>query len=193
MPFNRASNLVQDALAPPLVSIDEVRAHLRIRHERDDPILTRLLAACTTMHEDEVGRQLMDASFVWNLTGFPRVLWIPRPPTKAITKIEYLDTAGVLTLLPVADYQSDLSREPAMVIPAFQKVWPTIRSSSLKAVVVTFTAGYGADPLLVPQAHAARVLALVERNYRHSDGTSDRFQHTVSMGERALASSVWVH
>lgn len=188
MARSRESGLEVTVEAAPLITIDEARKHLRMRHEDDDELINRLIKAATEFHENQIGRQLMKATFRWNLCGFSKELLLPRPPAQSVTQIDYVDTAGDTQTLSSSLYQTDFTAEPARVWPAWGEVWPTTRQQ-LKAVLVTYIAGYGTDPKLVPQEDASVVLALVERTYRHSSGLSDKPQRTVAMAVNAMATS----
>ncbi|MDZ4250308.1 MAG: phage head-tail connector protein [Candidatus Nanopelagicales bacterium] len=185
----RASGLVQLTEAEPLVSIDDAREHLRLRHNDDDPLIARLVDGATEFYENRIGRQLMEASFRLELIAFPCVIELPRPPAKSVTKIEYVDTAGDLQTLAAATYQTDLASEPARIMPAYGEVWPSTRCNTFAAVQVTFVAGYGTKPGLVPEADSIWILAAVERMYRLSSGVSDRVMRTVPMAAESLAIS----
>ena len=80
----------------PAVTIDEGRAYLRIRHNRDDPIIQLGLEAAIEDHEAQTGRQLMTASFRMDLDGFPAIIRLQNPPPIEITKLAYPDTTGPL-------------------------------------------------------------------------------------------------
>ncbi len=172
----------------PLVSIDEARDYLRMRHDRDDDLINRLVCTATEFHENRIGRQLMQADFTLTLDGFPLQILLPRPPCVEVTQIAYVDTAGDSQTLSSSVYQVDLNTEPARICPAPNEVWPSTRTQ-FAAVTVTYKAGYGTDPQLVPQQDASVILAMVERMYRNSSGVSERPQRTVAMAAEAVAVS----
>jgi uncharacterized phiE125 gp8 family phage protein len=67
---------------------------------------------------------------------------IPKPPFQSITSVQYVDAGGTPQTLAASEYQIDGNSEPAILLPAFGKVWPVTRWQAA-AVTVNFVAGYG--------------------------------------------------
>lgn len=79
-------------------------------------------------------------------TGYEVIL--PFPPLVSVDSIKYIDASGVQQTMPSTDYKVDDVSEPARIIPAFGKAWPTTRQEA-NAVEITFTCGF-ADKAAVP-------------------------------------------
>jgi|SRR5579863_10170607 len=148
-------------LTPPVdwaLSLDEVKAQLRIDFDDDDVYLASLIAAATTHCEAVTGRQLLPATYQLRLDHWPgsmyridrypwshHVIEIPRPPMIALTSIQYYDMGGNLTLWDpsnyVVDQPSGYLAGRTRISLAFTKYWPVILPQA-DSVLVEFTAGY---------------------------------------------------
>jgi uncharacterized phiE125 gp8 family phage protein len=112
-----------------------------------DPLLSIYIAAARMRAESATGRALVTQSWEMALDEWPDddegyTIEIPLPPLQSIDSIHYYDIAGTLTLLDAAQYQVDLSSEPARIAPAYNCYWPDLQEGRLGAVVIAFTAGY---------------------------------------------------
>lgn len=174
----------------PAVTIDEGRAYLRIRHNRDDPIIQLGLEAAIEDHEAQTGRQLMTASFRMDLDGFPAIIRLRKPPLIEITKLEYLDTTGTLKpLVEDTDFVVDKGSPDsvARITSAHGKWWPTTRRQ-VNAVQVTFSCGFGTDPQKIPARDRLRILAVMESMFTNSSGmTNGRSSTTLKMVLQQMA------
>ncbi len=172
------------------VSLAEARSYLRIRHVRDDAVVQIALDAAIEEHEAQTGRQLMSANYRLDLDGFPMIIRLKRPPLASVTSLKYIDTAGdEQTLTEATDFLVDAGSPDvvARIMPAYGKWWPTTRDR-MNAVSVTYQAGYGTEPTLVPARDRQRILANMELLFRNSSGmTGERSPKTVRMVLQQLA------
>lgn len=94
-------------------------------------------------------------------TGYEII--VPLSPLISVDSIKYIDPAGVQQTMSSGDYKVDTLSEPARIIPAFGKTWPTTRQE-INAVEVTFTAGFGAASA-VPAGIRAAIIMYVKAHY----------------------------
>lgn len=145
---------------PPLVSPvtpAEAAKHLSLVDGENDSHVRLLVEAATECAEWTTWRALITQTWELTLDAFPCRLWIPRPPLQSL-EIKYIDTNGDEQTLDPAEYKI-ASGEPAYVVPAYGKSWPSSRSEP-GAVRVTFVAGYGAEATAVPQRIRQAILLL---------------------------------
>lgn len=142
------------------VSLDEAKCHLRVTVTEDDVLIEGLMRAAREQIELECSRALIKQTLELALDAFPHCNWllsptwaiaIPRPPLISVTSITYTDVDGNAQILATSEYTVDTRREPAVIVPAWGKAWPSTREVP-NAVVVRYVAGYGDDPALVPEA-----------------------------------------
>lgn len=132
------------------VSVELARQQCRVGTAQDT-LLELYIAAAR-----ELGEHLTQRSFItqtWQLTldRWPDEtdikLW--HAPVLGISSIQYVDTAGVTQTLSNALYALKAEPLPGWVLPAYGTDWPSLLDTA-DAVIVTFTAGYGAAATDVP-------------------------------------------
>lgn len=147
-----------DPTSEPL-TLPEAKAHLNILSGEKDTEIRDFLKSAREDFEDATGRVLMTQTFEQVYDWFPTTINLVRAPVQSVTKIEYIDTEGVLTLLATSEYVLDSHREPARIVEAFGVSWPTTRQT-VNAVIVTFVAGYTSRALVPHTAKEALKLKL---------------------------------
>lgn len=133
----------------PCLTLEDLKSHLRVEIDDDDPVVSRMLATATSHVEAFLSRQLMPATFVLKLDGFPACdIALPRPPLASVTSIEYVDIGGQTQLVSPADYTVDDISEPGRIRLAYGASWPSTLAVE-QAVTITYVAGY-ADADSIP-------------------------------------------
>lgn len=152
------------------VTVDEVKAHLRIDHDDEDVYLGLLITAARRYAETYLNRQFITATYKLRLDCFP--CWeiqIPRPPFVSVTTLAYLNTSNVSTTLTEnTHFTKDIYSEPGTIFPAYGLTWPTTYGVP-NAVTLTYVAGYG-DADDVPAEVRYGILLIVARMYDSREG-----------------------
>lgn len=177
--------VVSTAPAEEPVTTAEAKAHLGVTHANDDTLIASLIATARQHVEQVCERALVTQTWRLSLDAFPSgCIELPGGKVQSITSIAYTDTDGAAQTL--ADYQSDLDREPARLLYAFDDgAWPGTRTV-LNAVQVTYVAGYGAAAA-VPAVLKAAILLAVGDLYANREAQQD-----VALAENAtLARLLW--
>lgn len=145
------------------LSLLEAKAHLRIDHADEDAWLTGRITAAREYVERGSGRQLLSATWDVTFDAFPYrsrdELRLPLWPVQSITSIKYIDTGGVEQTWSAASYKVDVTREPAIVRPAYGGYWPSTRDEP-RAVTVRQVSGY-ANAAAVPDTAKQLMLLLI--------------------------------
>lgn len=132
------------------VALAAVKAHLRVDHDLDDALIGSYISAAREQAENILQRTLISSQ--WRAT-FPKFLNDGLPLRKAdvmsVESVQYVDSAGTIQTLAPSDYRVIKSRAPALLRPGFNKNFPNTYSDP-EAVIVTYTAGYGAAADAVP-------------------------------------------
>lgn len=139
----------------PAVSLAEVKAHLRVTHNKEDRLYETYLAAAIDRIETETGQVFVERQFEWKLPCFTKEILIPIVPLKTIDQIQYFDADDAPQTVTLADVYVD--REVAATL-RHRTAWPATATRD-DAVTITFTAGHGATPEDVPEK--ARLCALL--------------------------------
>ena len=151
------------ALEP--ITLAEAKAHLRVDVDflDEDGYISGLIQAARATIEALEWRSHITQTWELRLDGFPGgngSIYLPRPPLQLISSIQRLDANGAAQTVAPADYQVDAQSEPGRVQPAYGKIWPASRASTVNAVIVTYIAGYGSQAGNVPARtkHAIKLL-----------------------------------
>lgn len=162
--------LVQNASASAYpVTVEQMRAHLRLTTATEDVVLQSYIAAATALAESDLNRSLITQTWKLYLDRFPGVWWrdgalmpvytgdpyketeirLHKPPVVSVEKVYYTDTSGVEQTLAAANYLLDVTVPFARLVPAYNCAWPDTREQ-INAVRIEYTAGYGASGADVP-------------------------------------------
>lgn len=161
--------------AEPL-SVDEARNHARVDLPDDDGWIARAITASRKWCEDRSGRAFVTQTCRLWLPRFPRggvdapFILVPKPRLQSVASIQYVDSAGDLQTLDAGEYVVESRREPGMVVPAYGRVWPSVREvpGSFNAVRVEFVCGYG-TPAQVDERAKQAMLMLMAHWYRNRE------------------------
>jgi uncharacterized phiE125 gp8 family phage protein len=159
------------------VTVDEAKAHIIVDHDVDDVLIAGWIHSARERVEELAGRALLTQTWEYALDAFPcaternpfAVIRIPRPPLQAVEEIRYIAPDGTSTVLAASEYTVDLRSEPARVVPAYGKSWPSTRDAP-NAVIVKFRAGWTSVATIPGQLLDALKLLTADR-YAHREET----------------------
>ena len=127
------------------VSIEEVKAHLRVTHDEDDDLLAAQIKAAREHIEAFTGLALVAASYAWHPEGAGRCGWRPRLPLMPadVTEVSYYD--GEARVIALADdYRWDADRgaltlgtwlEPSVAFTTVPDPVPEALKAAMKLIV----------------------------------------------------------
>jgi len=161
-----------------------VKNHLKVEFTDDDDLIDQLILAATYWCEDFQNRTYVNRSRTMALDQFAGVIRPPYPPLVSVDSITYIDTAGAEQTLASSVYRVDTYTQPGRITLAYGQSWPSIRAVT-SAVVITYTAGYGAGDDVPDQVKAA-IKLLVEHWYRHRGAVSELAMFEVPLGIKSL-------
>jgi len=152
------------------ISTTEVKSHIAIDISDFDSQIGEYIKAATLYIEAETSRQICTATYDLITDRLPagRVeINIPKGQLQSITHIKYIDTDGVQTTLDSSKYKVSDSREPGIIQPAFDEVWPTSRRE-IDAVEIRFVCGYG-DSSATPEGIKQAALLLAGHYFQNRE------------------------
>lgn len=187
----------QRIVAPtgPVVTLDEMREHLRLDTEGSPPVhpedaLIQSYVGAVTSELDAgegwLGRALHPQTWRITLDRFPCVtrdnpsgaILLPYPPLLEVESVTYVDDNGATQSF--TDYTVNSNAEPAELHPAFNASWPSTRNV-WNAVTIQFRCGYDVDasptnpvPELIRQY--VRIVAASMYEQREADAINVRVQ-----------------
>lgn len=131
------------------VTLADALAHLRVSAGIEDAYITSLIPAAREACEQRTERTLISTPWRLQLDAFPDAIELLRPPILSVESVQYRDVDGATQTLDPQDYVLDNAREPGWLVPAPGRTWPEV-GEGINAVVVNYTAGYGASAASVP-------------------------------------------
>lgn len=141
--------IVTDVIEEP-VSLDEIKAHLRLDINDDDAYVARCISDARSWVEGQTKRALMPQTldyfidYCWPLRNGRQHIQMPLNPLVSVTSISYVDTDGAIQTLASNQYSVQARRHNSFIVPAYDVTWPDVRSVPA-AVTVRFVAGVSSE------------------------------------------------
>jgi uncharacterized phiE125 gp8 family phage protein len=143
-----------------VVSVLEVKKHLKIDYSDEDGLILDYIQAATEYGETYQRRTFTTKTLACSFTGWPcGRIELKRGPIQSISSVKYYDVDGVLQTVASSNYWLDYLNQACVINPTFNL--PAAQNYRPGSVVVQYVAGYGTDPKLVPAStrQAIRFLA----------------------------------
>lgn len=152
------------------IHLAEAKNDRRVDDAADDAKIRSLISVARQAVELKTHQQLLHARWKLVLDTFPMAGWgamspfrasvsipayaiqLPHSPVVDVISIQYIDMSGELQTMPPSDYVVNSVLMPAIITPAFGKVWP-IPLPQIGSVTVIYDAGY-ASPITTAFASA---------------------------------------
>lgn len=150
------------------VLLPTLKAHLRVDHPDEDALIGTYIAAARTRVEAFTRRRLITQDVTWRRDGFCAGLRLPVAPVQSVLSITYLSSAGSTETMDSADYRLAAAAQPAVIVPAYGKVWPVTQPVA-DAVGVSLRVGYGASGADVPADLVMAVFLLAAHYYAYRE------------------------
>jgi len=166
-----ALTLVTDLTDEP-VSLDEVKAHLRLDIDDDDAYVAGCIAAARQWVEEQTKRALMPKTYdqtvdyIWPWKYGNYRIDLEVAPVSAVTSIKYIDTTGAEQTLASSQYIVAGRTHHPFITPAYDVDWPEVRWIP-DTITVRYTAG---DADAVPQAVHRALMILAGHFYEDREG-----------------------
>lgn len=148
------------------ISLGEAKAQLRVDWTNEDTQISSYILAAREYCEGFQNRQYITATWDLWLDDWPSKdrFDIPLPPLQSVASIKYYGTDNTEYTLAATEYFVDDKSEPARIVLAYGKSWPSTTLRPVNGVVVRFTAGYGLAAS-VPQKVKQAMLLLITLMY----------------------------
>ncbi|MBL4802636.1 MAG: phage head-tail connector protein [Emcibacter sp.] len=150
------------------VTLQQVKAWLRLDDNESDAEILSLMFAATTRAEEITRRPFINRQYVDKLDCFPSIICPSEVFLRSVDSIEYVDSDGADQTLVPDQYLVDLGGKfkQGRIVPAYGLSWPSTRRQ-LSAVAITYTAGYGPDWNAVPE-HVRIAICYLVGHYFHN-------------------------
>ena len=134
------------------LTVQEVKAYLRVDSDAEDTLLGVLIDAATQMAESYLGRFLLTTVIEEFYDFFPvyktgvdpfrgdrNIIYLSRGPVQSLASVKYIDGNGDEITVNASDYRTDLVSEPSRIFPEYG--WYGTKDT-VNAVIVRSTCGY---------------------------------------------------
>lgn len=153
-----AHKLITPPEGEPVQLSDLVSVHIKV--DDTDPeanLITEYIKAATERVEDCIQRQLMQATWEYQMTDFNEIdcdgyLRLLKAPLVSVTSVKYDDENDDEQTMETTDYQVDSTNVPGRI--RFISTLPTVYDKP-NAVRIRYVAGYGAAGATVAQQRTA--------------------------------------
>jgi uncharacterized phiE125 gp8 family phage protein len=169
-----------------VVSLAEMKAHLRVEHDDDNDLIEALTEA-VTQHLDgrdgKLGRALVDQTWELRMAWFPRVVSLRLPPLIEVEAVDYLDSSGARHTFDTENYLVTGIGDRGHVHLAPGQCWPVLPYDRPECAIVRFRAGYldgGVSPAV------ANVPGPIKAAIKLMTGTLYQNRENVIVGQTAI-------
>lgn len=160
------------APAVPLLTIEDVKAHLRVDHAGEDALIYGLIDAAAA-HLDGysgiMGRALITQTWAVDFPTFTNRINVPLGPIQSAT-IQYYDSLNTQQTLATSVYAVLSDGLGPYVALKYNQQWPQTYTRD-DAVRITWVAGYG-TAAAVPAAIRAAALLLIGHWYANREAVN---------------------
>lgn len=163
-----------DPAAEP-ATLREVKAHLRVDHDDEDPTIEGMIKAAREQLELITRRQFVTATWTLTQARFENPIRLSFPPLQSITSVKYIDGSGNQQTVASSVYEPVTDDLDPRVRLQFDQSWPTDVRDQPDAVEVIFLAGYG-GPSAQPERAKAAIKLLVAHWYENREAACGPLQ-----------------
>ncbi|MEY2868977.1 MAG: hypothetical protein RIR01_1453 [Bacteroidota bacterium] len=164
--YRLVTNLSQLPLA---ISLNDIKAHLRIDFTQEDGYLTNLIKTAIERFENITTIDLITKTYKTYLDTFPCIhtpIKIKRSKLQSIISIQYY-LNNVLTTFDSSNYYFDDSNQYSHIFLKEDKEYPTTIDNMADAVIINFTSGFGSTDASVPFTYKQALLEYIAFLYKN--------------------------
>lgn len=151
------------------VTLDEVKAHLRIDSGVEDALLASLVLTSRLHIEAALSIALVAQSWRLVLDNWPKdaIVAMPIAPVKLVEAVRVVTSGGDAIVVPPESYQLDVAGRPQRLVNVAGG-WPRPERRT-GGIQIDLVAGFGAAASDVPVPIRQALLLLVAHWYEHRD------------------------
>ena len=152
------------------ITVEAVKAHLRIDGNDDDVLLASLILTSRLHIETALGQALVEQGWTLSLDCWPAagVVHLPLRPLLSVGAIRVLPASGAPALLHPSTYIVDHTGWRGRIVRAFGSEWPR-PGKSANGIEIDLVAGFGSAAADVPAPIRQALMLLTAHWYERRD------------------------
>jgi len=175
-----------------VLSLAEVKAHLRVDFDDEDSDIAATIAAATAMIDaaDGVGFALAQQEWTYYGDAFPRAFVFTISPVISVAAVEALQENGTWAAVDSADYRLSPAGYPARVTLAKGAAWPASLGIPdcvrVRLVCGHQTAGGATPGSNIPQDLRQALKLIIGHWHKNREAAADRQMLEIPFGAQAV-------
>ena len=138
------------AASTDILTVAEVKEHLRVDTTADDTLIGNLIKAATQSAEIFTNRYFIETEVFMYCDKWSEMNPLLKSPVSDLVNIKYFNTDEVDTLWATTNYDEDISAQPARIGLSQDGEFPTT-ANRIAAIKVRYKVGYGTSASDVPE------------------------------------------
>lgn len=159
-------------IVPPsgsVVSVAELKAHLRVVSNDEDTYIDGLQAAAVEYVESFLRCKLLAQTWRAFFSDFSEEMPLPFPPLRDVLALRFYDSDGDLITVASSHYWADVVSIPARIIRKAEYQWPLIDIYRPFPVQVDFLVGFYPS---IPQSIKVAIMLIVGHWYTNREAVT---------------------
>jgi uncharacterized phiE125 gp8 family phage protein len=152
------------------VTLEEVKAHLKVTGTDEDSLLAIYIQAATNAAEAYTNIRFIDTEIEEVFDEFHEMTYL-RFPTKQIDSIKYDSSDDTEKTVNTAIYVLNTYTEPQVLLRQSGQNWPNDLADKRLRIRVRYIAGFGDEPSTVPADIRSAILLIVGHLYENREDT----------------------
>ncbi len=150
------------------ISLPEAKAHLRVAHGDEDPLISQLIGSARRVVEARTGLAMMPQQWTILRDSWPEdgVIPLPVAPLLAVDDLKIHGEDGIAAIIDPAHYYADLASRPPRLMLRGSRDWPPPGRLG-NGIAIEVTAGFGTSASAVPEPLRQAILILTAHWYEH--------------------------
>lgn len=169
------------------ITLDEVKAQLRVTSSDEDTHINSLIAAAVSYVDGTgvLGRAMITQDWAQWVSASPGPVRLLIGPVQELVSVQYYDTDNAIQTATLSDFELRLAGDFSTILPKSGKSWPASYSRS-DAIKITYRAGFGDTGTDVPAGVRLALIMLVAHWYENREAATDAPIHSLPMAFDAL-------